>query len=198
MKILSIEKITKTKSRISFESGEAIILNDREIRMLHLADGEDISEQAIDKLYNEVLLPKAKYQAMNLLKVQDRSEKEMRMRLKRNGYPSQIIEQVIRFLYSYHYLDDKRYTEYFLRYRSGLKSRKEILYQLSQKGIDADALENMEDLPSDIETIRRLIEKKIRGMEQIDRKEREKLVAYLARKGFCSSDIFSVLKELDN
>ena len=67
---------------------------------------------------------------------------------------------------------------------------------MRQKGIDTIGDEAEEELPDDRETIRKLVVKRCPTPENMDEKERNRIISWLARKGFGTSDIFTVLREL--
>lgn len=56
----------------------------------------------------DLLSRRAHERALNLLKVQDRTEGEMCRRLFQDGYPDSIVQETIGFLQEYHFVDDAR------------------------------------------------------------------------------------------
>ena len=79
------------------------------------------------------------------------------------------------------------------------KSKKELLHELSMKGIDSGALKADEFLMDSIDdkaSIRNIINKRWKALDLVDLKEKERMTRYLARHGFAASDVFSVYKEL--
>ena len=91
----------------------------------------------------------------------------------------------------------------YISFRMGTKSRQKILQELAGKGIDRqtiqDAWEEAEELetPDERALLRQMIEKKCKPGAELDEREMRRLYGYLARRGFRSGDIFSVLEEMD-
>ena len=106
------------------------------------------------------------------------------------------------YVKSYGYINDARYAQHYISYRLGIKSKQKILQELMQKGIDRQtALEAWEEIseleePDERALLRREIEKKYDAGSELNEKEMRRLYSYLARRGFRSGDIMSVLEEL--
>lgn len=199
MLIAYVEKCGKSKQKITLADGDSFILPERDWKAFGAEAGEDMDDALLEKLYREYLLPKAKLRALNLLKVRDRSHKELVSRLKQDGYPRTIIQQAMDYVDSYHYVDDIRFAKNYIEYKGGRKSRRELAYELSKKGIDVSALAEREDgmaLPDDKETIRALLEKRWGEAPAPDTKEKERMMRYLGWRGFRGGDILSVYRDL--
>ena len=63
MLVSYIEKIGKTKIRVSLEDGDSFILPEREWNRWEISVGQDMSEDTRNQLYRDNLLPKAKMKA---------------------------------------------------------------------------------------------------------------------------------------
>ena len=70
-----------------------------------------ISEELYERILKEVLLKRAQARSLYILKSMDKTEAQMRQKLKEGTYPEKVIEEVIGWLYGFHYLDDRRYAE---------------------------------------------------------------------------------------
>lgn len=200
MQISYIEKSGKNKVRITLADGDKFIISERDWRSFGVDAGDEIEDDILNKLYTEYLLPKAKFRALNLLKMRDRSRQELRQRLKQDGYPEIVIQKTIEYIDGYHYLDDVRFAKNYVDYRGKRKSRRELEYELSGKGIDlrSMSLEGEEfNMPEDKDTIRSLLLKRWGEHPSPDQKEQDRMLRYLARHGFGSGDILSVYRELD-
>lgn len=144
-------------------------------------------------------LTKAKRRALYLLTDMDRTEKELRDKLKKSGYSEDTIARTMEYVRSFGYIDDRRYAEKFIDFAKGKKSRVRIVYDLAQKGVPRDvideAFESAEEW-DEKDLIRTLAEKKLRSMDTSDPASYTKVASYLARKGFQGSDIMAVLEDL--
>ncbi len=145
-------------------------------------------------------LVKAKKRALYLLTDMDRTEKELRDKLKKTGYSDDTIARTIEYVRSFGYIDDRKYAEKFIYAARGRKSRVKIIYDLTAKGVARElideAFENAGEW-DEKDLIRSLAEKKLRTMDPKDPKTYTKAAAHLARKGFSGADIIAVLNEYE-
>lgn len=141
-------------------------------------------------------LTKAKHRALYILERCDRTEQELRDKLSRN-YEQEIVDEAVRYVKQYGYIDDKRYAVNYLKSRCQVKSRRQVEQELLyKKGISRDILEEagQETIAQDESLlIRRWMEKKHYSPEEATREEQRRLYQFLLRRGFRSEDI---LKEL--
>ena len=104
------------------------------------------------------------------------------------------------YIDSYHYLNDVRFVENYITYRGRTKSRKELLYELSLKGLDKNLVQNTKAYKencNDRDAVFALILKRWGDKPMPDEKEKNRMTRYLAHRGFSANDIFSVYRELD-
>ena len=144
------------------------------------------------------VLTKAKRRALYLLTDMDRTEKELRDRLKRTGYSEDTIARTMEYVRSFGYIDDRKYAEKFIDFAKEKKSRVRIAYDLAQKGIAGDIIDEAFESAGEWDErdlIRALVEKKHRNMDLSDPVAYTKSASYLTRKGFRVSDIMAVLEE---
>lgn len=124
-------------------------------------------------------------------------------RLLRAGFSEELAEDAVSYVKDYGYINDRRYALNYIMYRIHDKSRQKIFQELSGKGIDRqtiqDAWEEAEELetPDERALLCQMIEKKYEPGAELDEREMRRLYGYLARRGFRSGDIFSVLEEMD-
>lgn len=199
MYILYIEKISRNKVRISLDNDEHFIIDEKQWNSFGIKTGDFIDEEFINKLYNEYFLVQAKRKALMLLKMRDHSKKELTDKLKLKGFPNSVVAQAVDYVISFRYIDDERYAQNYINFKGKNKSKKELFYELSMKGIDTYSLKEDEDIfemHDDKETIRNILSKRVKCFEDLDLKEKERMTRYLARRGFAASDIFFVYNEL--
>lgn len=147
---------------------------------------------------DEALLKRAKLRCLHLLEKMDRTEYQLRTKLKqsRQNYSEEIIEQAIAYVKSYGYVDDMSYACQYIRLRQESRSKKQIEWDLMKKGIDKEVISMafQESTPVDErKLIGKLLEKKKANPSQMDRKEKQKLYGFLMRKGFSPALISSVI-----
>lgn len=87
---------------------------------------------------------KHKQLALRYLTVRMRSEFEMRQYLKKKQVAAEEIDEIVAYLYSYHYLDDAQFAESFVRdkLRFNPCGRLKLTFALRDKGIDSFIIED--------------------------------------------------------
>ena len=151
------------------------------------------------------LLLKGKKRALRLLERKDYSRKELKERLIKDGYSTELVEQIIDYVDSFHYLDDVRMAGSFIRSRKEYKSKRELEYLLKQKGISEEeisqALEenyrNEDGISQEEIAIRRQLNKyhvDEAALEEMSYDEKQKVAAKLYRKGFTQESIRKLLQ----
>lgn len=145
----------------------------------------------------------ARRKALRLLEHMDRTERGLTDRLRQAGFSEEAAEDAVSYVREFGYINDERYAFNYIMYRIHDKSRQKIFQELSGKGIDRqtiqDAWEEAEELetPDERALLCQMIGKKYEPGEELDEREMRRLYGYLARRGFRSGDIFSVLEEMD-
>ncbi|MCR4840993.1 MAG: recombination regulator RecX [Lachnospiraceae bacterium] len=160
----------------------------------------DLSDSAYETISRELVIPRGKRYALSLLSDREYSSKMLMDKLSSTGYSSEHAEIIIDYVKSFHYLDDERYAENYIRSRMQSKSRRYLERKLYEKGISKELSEeifskleeeNCNESPSDIEKniIRRELSKKLKSVDPNDHERITKVTAALVRKGFNYSDI---------
>ena len=141
---------------------------------------------------------RAKKRALYILERMDRTEHELREKLQKSEYPEEVIEEAIAYVKSFHYLDDERYAENYIRYKKDKMSRQQIKQKLMSKGLSKELIANAmeEEYDADeTEQIRNLLEKKHFSSETADEGEFRRVYNFLLRRGFRSNDILKEMKQ---
>ncbi|MCM1386703.1 MAG: recombination regulator RecX [Bacillus sp. (in: Bacteria)] len=200
MVITEVAAVTKSRYRVVLDGEIAFVLYKGELRRLHIAQGEELQENARQSIFQEILPKRAKLRCMNLLKTKDYTKKQLEDKLRQGGYPLEIIEQAVAYVESYGYINDKNYARSYIEYNMQKKSRKRIENDLSQKGISRElAGKVFEELKEDgvemdeAAMIRELLLKKNFHFQESTYAERQKMCAFLYRKGFHADTISKVL-----
>lgn len=199
----------KTKTKIYLDESYAGWLWNRQLSDYGIEERAELSEAAWESVLNDVILPRGKKKALDLLLFQERAEKELEDKLVQDGYTGSQTASVMEYVHRYPYLDDVRYASHVFRAHYGTKSNREIRFLLSQKGVsDRDAEAGYEQYLSELAeegreepdnpelaAIRSIVSKKLRKSEHPERQEIQKLSASLARKGFGYDNIRKVMAE---
>lgn len=200
MLVTDIKPVTKQKFRIEIDGQPAFVVYKGELFRYHLEKNREIEQSVYTELVDEVLTKRAKLRAMYLLQKMDRTRWELERKLQESGYPPVAVERALEYVTSFHYIDDKRYVAMYIESQKNKKGKARIKMELMRKGVSseviAEVFEETEDETDTKETIRSLIEKKCSNPTQMDEKEKRKLYGFLLRRGFSSSDILSVFREI--
>lgn len=149
------------------------------------ADTTVISDDIYRSIMEDILLPRAKKRVMYYLKNADKTRDQIRRKLREGYYPESIIDATFSFLDRYGFADDSRYAENYVEELKGTRSRREISQKLAQRGISREtAAEILSELSGEEEYAaceKALRKKYAHGLQ---REDRQKAYAYLARRGF--------------
>lgn len=150
-------------------------------------------------LGEEEILHVAKKQCLNLLKQSDKTETQLRRKLKEGGFPPFAVDGAIAYAASFHYIDDERYARNYLEMGGQKKSRKRMEMELLQKGIDREqirrCLNNVEN--NEEEAAFSLLKKRAAGKNWTDEKVQRRLLHYLAGQGFSYEIIRSCMRRYE-
>ena len=133
---------------------------------------------------------------MAILKYMDRTEQELRQKLKQAEYTESITESAIEYVKMFHYLDDKRFAANYIRYKKDTKSKRQLQTELMQKGIRKEFIEQAFEEEYDDEdlAIQKAIAKKTMDIDSLSQEEKKKLASSLYRKGFKMDKIQKYIK----
>jgi regulatory protein len=143
--------------------------------------------------------------ALDLLAVRARSTRDLGIRLRRAGARDRDIAWVQDRLTAQGFLDDASYARQLARTKAlaGGTSRRRVIGVLRKKGINAEvATEAIDATLADVEldeygAALAAAEKRIRALASLDpAKRRQRLYAFLARRGYESETIRRVLNEI--
>lgn len=198
--VTKIEPLHKSRLKIYLDGIPRFILYRSEVRLYGIKEGGSISRETIDEIYSEVLLKRAKLRSLNLLKDRNYTEYRIREKLRLGFYPESIIDGVVAYAKSLQYIDDKRYTKDYILYYSESRSRKQIEQDLLKKGIGKELIREIyeeelgeEKLPEERQLIGKLLRKKHYDKASADYKTRQKMAAFLYRKGFSMDCVWEMI-----
>ncbi len=202
MIITEIVSFDNKRSKVFIDGEFAFLLYKGEIRQYRLEAGEEISSPVFNEIMEEVLPKRAKLRAMNLLQKRDYTEHKLREKLKEGLYPEDIIDIAIDYVKSMKYVDDRRFAEDYIRYRMESSSRNKMKNDLLMKGISADIIESvldecyLEEPDVEFDLCIKLLKKKHYDPDVFTYEEKQKLRAFLFRKGL-GNDVIQRAMSLD-
>ena len=132
--------------------------------------------------------------ALKIISKSIKTEKEVKERLIKKGYLSEIILEVIKKLKSYGYVDDKDYSERYVSTYKNYKGKKLLEVELKRKGVkEKDVVETLNSIENEYETALKIAEKYVKNKTQ-DIKTMQKCYKYLLSKGFTYEDSLKASK----
>lgn len=182
-----------------------------------LKDGAEASQEALQRLEERILLPRAKERSLALLGKQSYTKRAMRRKLEADGHPAAVVEKTLAYLDGFHYLDDLSFGSDYAYAKLQRMSERELTQKMQGKGFDSETIRESlmaarrrlaeeaevsgeEPERAELAAIRAFLRKK--GVAdadagELDRERKQKLIMALFRKGFLLPDIRQVLGELE-
>lgn len=197
MLVTKIEPVTRSKSRIYVDERRWCTLYNKELYRYSLREGQPVSDGVYGEIMGEVLTKRAKRRVLYLLRSMDRTEQQLRQKLKEGDYPEEIIDIAIAYVQKLHYQDDRRYASNYVDYRKKNKSRLQLKQELYYKGIPADMTkEILEEYSSDEEreAIRGWLRRKGYDPAEATPESQRKMYGFLMRKGFRMEDVLAAMR----
>ncbi len=203
-------KITDLKEQVKDDTRVNVFINERyvfsisklDVAFYNLKVGEEITKKTYDEIFEHVVLAKAKMTAMSFLSYKDRSKREVIRKLKEKGYSKEVTKQTLKFLISYGYINDLEFSKKYVNQRVSSKGygKFKIVRELREKGISDEIIEKVTENIVDKEEEMALVlaNKKARNLDLTEYKDKQKLFAYLQRRGYSFEIIKRVLEKLNN
>ena len=143
------------------------------------------------------VIREARKKALRLLTISDRTEFQLREKLREGGFPPEAVDDAVEYVRSFHYIDDRRYAEAFIRSRKDEKSLFELRMELRKRGVGEDLADEVlqEAEPDERAVISRLFEKKYASKDLSDPKIFERAFRYFGSRGFSYEDIKAAVTE---
>lgn len=203
MTVTAMQRLSKTKTRVTIDETDTLVLSLRDVAIYDLREGEEIPESTWEELMAE-LRARAMKKCGTLLQDMDYSVKGLTDKLKKAGFPKEIIDESIEKLKKAHYLDDARFARTYFRSHIENRSLLRVKMDLMAKGISPELIEEAaaayeeENCASDRETeqVVRLLERKHYDPE-LPYEERQKILASIARKGYRMDTIKEAMAKLE-
>ena len=197
MLVQELTELPAKKVRVALEGADDLVLYRGEIRKYHIEEGTELPEEVYQDIFYTVIGKRAKKRAMHLLEKMDRTERNLRENLRLNGYPEKLIDDAVEYVKRYHYIDDLRYAENYIRFHQDRKSAQGLKLDLMKKGVAKELIEQalLEEYQSDEqEMIAQILQKKGYFSGEKLPAEQQRMYRYLLRRGYKSSDILHVMK----
>lgn len=188
---------TKGRETVCLDSGLSFPIYKKEAAQFHIEEGAVLSEEEWQRLRAEVLDQRAAKRALYLLERMDRTEHQLREKLRDNGYPEEVVDSAVAYVASYHYIDDFRYACAYIHCRQERESRHQIKARLLRRGISERILNEAfeeEYRADELPMIEHFLEKKHYDPSTADYKEKKRLYSSLMRRGFRAEKIREAMR----
>ncbi len=198
MIITKIEKQKNNVKRYSIFIDNEFAFGIDEIDLLYykLKENEPLEDEKYNYILNKLLLKKAKDKALKYLSYKMRSKKQVIKKLEECDFPPNIITKVINILEKYNYINDEDFAKAFIKDKINLKGYGifKIAYDLKILGVDEQIFKQYlynKNFVNEEEKAQALLIKKLKGtnIKDLSYKEKQKLYAYLFRRGFSYESI---------
>lgn len=196
-----LEKLTAvgtdgSKVMLWFSDGSKMRLSTYLVADLGLYSGMEISDEDLSELMVQAHKASAKDRAVRIVSTTSISQKELRRRLIQRGENPEDAEAAVSWLKELGAVDDEamahRVVENGISKGYGEARIRQTLYE---KGIPKQYWEKaLADLPDMSDAIDRFLQKRFRGLENLDQKEIKRATDALARRGHSWSDISAGLR----
>jgi len=203
LEITSVERNRKYKDKLSvFIDGKfSFNISEDDYLSLNLYEKSEIDEKTIDYIKNTINFQEAKSRAVRYLSLRIRTEKEVRDKLRNEGYDRDCISRVIDELKAIGYINNQLYAQKYVYDRSKLKpmSKKMLKLEMMSKGIPEETAEEVlaDWKAEDSDVARSLVKRKFGKYDLRDEKIMKKAYMFLAHRGFSRDTIKEVLREFD-
>jgi len=202
MIVTRIEQLGRSRYKIYLDDKTTFVLYRGELKTYDVSENKELTQDNYDKILSEVLVKRARLRAMNLLMKHSFTVRQLRNKLSDGGYPDKIVDDALDYVISYGYVNDEAYALDYIECHREDKSVKRIKRDLANKGIDGEIINNslaqiMESYEpvDEFGQIKRLLDKKHYDPNTATYEEKQKLGAFLFRKGF---DMDMIRKSLDH
>lgn len=204
--ITKIERQKKNIRRYSIYLDQEYSFSVSEDTLIKLGLKKDmiVDRNQIDNILKQEDNNACKSYGLKLLGHRARSEREIRDKMFSKGYCQEHIEDAIKYLKEFKYIDDEEYAKIYIKDRMNSKKlgHKRIKYELHQKGIDKTLIQDkINKLVNDDEEYERALETAQRKMNTSYKNDDNqsayrKLGGFLQRKGFSMDTIIKVLNKV--
>lgn len=194
---IEIQKRNKDKVNLFLDDEFRCGLTAESVVRARLAVGDELIEERLDEIFLTSESEIAFNKACDYISRSMKTVKQIRDWLKGKGFDLKVIENVIKKLCEYRYIDDSLYAELYINSNISTKGKRRLAVELTQKGISKDLIEKtVEILPDDklSENANVLAEKYMRNKEP-STQNLVKLQRYLLSRGYDYETVNTIIKK---
>lgn len=198
-KITALVVQKRNKERVNVFIDDEFAFGLAMIEALKLKKGQILSDEDITHLKELDEIEVAHEKALNYLSYRPRSIEEVRRNLRDKSYSDNVIDIVITRLTRTGLLDDLAFARFWVENRQQFKPRsaRALRYELRQKGVSDQDIEQVTEDLDEVEAAYNAAEKRGRRYQQAEEQVfRKRLGDFLARRGFNYGVIREVVDRL--
>ena len=162
--------------------------------------GQELSDEKIEKLLQDDGFEIVFQKIMHFLSYRPRTEKEVRQHMQASGYEAGLIDEVIEQMKAKEIINDLAFAKTWIENRNlhRPRGRKALAIELQQKGVDRGAIDEvLTGFGDETENALSSARKYARRLDIEDwTKFREKLGAFLSRRGFTYETITETVRQV--
>ena len=152
-----------------------------------------------EDLSHEALLKRAKQRLLFLLDKRDYTAYQLKEKLKKGGYPEEVITAAVAYVVDLGFVNDKSYAKRYIESRKQSRSLKRIEQDLYLKGVGRELIKECLEEAGEVDErpgIMKLLKKRHYSAGTADMAEKKKQFAYLMGKGYKPADIKICMESL--
>lgn len=201
MKVKKIEFDKKTEVfKVSFEDENELLLNYETFEKYKISLDTDFTLNEVLEMKYFSDIERAKLKAIKFVLGKFKTKMEVRKKLNKE-FDNDIIDEVLNFLEKNSYVDDRNYAIYFIEDKQKLNGygKNKIKSLLIQKGISKQIIDEfIFDEDNEFENALKMGIKKLNLLKNEENrfKKKQKIINYLAYRGFSFDIIQKVLGEI--
>lgn len=207
MRITKIEPEQKNPRRRNlYADGKFLVgVSTETLVKFGIRTGDEIGKEKLRALQATEELQSAKTVAVRFLSRRQRTEKEIRDKLREKEFGDEEIRQTIEHLKSLRYLDDEKFARDYIRHQLALRPKGKLLLTqnllragVKKETIDAALSDTFQETSQEAaarEAAQKFL-KKLSTARDAPHKAKQKLAAFLTRRGFTWEVVAPVLKTL--
>ena len=200
MTVTELIPFDRKRSKVYIDSEYAFSLYNQELSKYGIEEGTELNDDVYREIDEQIIPKRVKARALYILKASQKTEKQLIDKLVEGGYSLKYAAIGVEYAKSFGYIDDFRYAQYFVENSCRGRSRRDIEQRLLHRGIDKELIQQVldESFPeNEDEAIWAALRRKAVDADNIgelDPERKNKLYAYLMRKGFSSHGIGRILQ----
>jgi len=204
MRILSLEKLRQGgKFKVTFDDGVTIVVRREVMIDFGLRRNDEFDERRLAELKSAQTYQDAFAAAMRLLNYRMRTLAELKGRLKQKDFDPGTIERVAGKLVDLGLVDDSSFADAFVASKISGKpvGTRELERKLREKGVSKEiasaAVQPVRGEGTQLRLALSAAKKRLRSMGRLDDlKKRDRLAAFLVRRGFDWSIISKTIRQV--